>query len=170
MAFFRKRSPEVIRRGAHGQVIEERKKLRLGGQKVEVKRVIEPAKPSPEPQRKAKGKSQSRKGSNRAQKGNRDEQRNRSRQRREEEIIIPTESARKQMLVRVTPHQTQCVVLEGPVLVEHYVASADRTSLVGNIYLGRVRNVLPGMEAAFVDFGAAKNGVVYASDISIDRE
>ncbi len=171
MAFFRKRSPEVIRRGAAGQVIEERKKMRLGGQKVEVKRVIEPA-PKSEPRQGQKGQ-KSRKGSNRNQKDsnrNQSQQRNRNRQRREEEIIIPTESARKQMLVRVTPHQTQCVVLEGPVLVEHYVASADQTSLVGNIYLGRVRNVLPGMEAAFIDFGAAKNGVVYSSDVRIDRE
>jgi ribonuclease E len=66
--------------------------------------------------------------------------------------------------------QTQIVVLEGPVLVEHYVASADRTSMVGNIYLAKVRNVLPGMEASFLDFGAAKNGVLYASDVSYDRK
>jgi ribonuclease E len=72
------------------------------------------------------------------------------------------------MLVRVLPHQTQVVVLEGPVLVEHHVARSDRTSVVGNVYLGRVRNVLPGMEAAFVDFGEAKNGVLYAGDIQHD--
>jgi ribonuclease E len=70
------------------------------------------------------------------------------------------------MLVRRSPHQTQIVVLEGPVLVEHYVARSDRKSLVGNVYLGKVRNVLPGMEAAFVDFGEGKNGVVYAGDIN----
>ncbi len=62
----------------------------------------------------------------------------------EDEIIIPTDVGRKQMLVRVLPHQTQVVVLEGPVLVEHYVAGQDRASAVGNIYLGKVRNVLPG--------------------------
>jgi ribonuclease E len=72
------------------------------------------------------------------------------------------------MLVRVLPHQTQVVVLEGPVLVEHHVTRSDRTSVVGNVYLGRVRNVLPGMEAAFVDFGEAKNGVLYAGDIQHD--
>ena len=74
----------------------------------------------------------------------------------EDEIIIPTDVGRKQMLVRVLPHQTQVVVLEGPVLVEHYVAGQDRASAVGNIYLGKVRNVLPGMEAAFIDFGASQ--------------
>ena len=73
------------------------------------------------------------------------------------------------MLVRAMPHQTQIVVLEGPSLVEHYVAQSGTASLVGNVYLGRVKNVLPGMEAAFVDFGASKNGVVYADDIAYDR-
>ena len=72
------------------------------------------------------------------------------------------------MLVRRTPHQTQIVVLEGALLVEHYVARSDRVSLAGNIYMGRVRNVLPGMEAAFIDFGEAKNGVLYAGDVAVD--
>ena len=72
------------------------------------------------------------------------------------------------MLVRRTPHQTQIVVLEGALLVEHYVARSDRRSLAGNTYLGRVRNVLPGMEAAFIDFGEAKNGVLYAGDVAVD--
>ena len=171
MAFLRKRTPEVLRRGADGQVIEERKSVRLGGQKVEVKRVKEAPKPPADSKRsKNKSSNQKKRGGNNNGSRNRSNQRPGSRTRppRDEEIIIPAESARKQMLVRVTPHQTQCVVLEGPVLVEHYVASADRTSLVGNIYLGRVRNVLPGMEAAFVDFGASKNGVVYSSDVKVD--
>jgi ribonuclease E len=78
------------------------------------------------------------------------------------------ETERKQMLIRRTPHQTQIVVLEGALLVEHYVARSDRKSLAGNVYLGKVRNVLPGMEAAFVDFGEAKNGVLYAGDVQVD--
>ena len=82
------------------------------------------------------------------------------------EIVEPPETARKQMLVRKSPHQTQIVVLEGPVLVEHYVARSDRQSLVGNVYVGKVRNVLPGMEAAFIDFGEGKNGVLYAGDVN----
>ncbi|MBT8197582.1 MAG: Rne/Rng family ribonuclease [Acidimicrobiia bacterium] len=86
------------------------------------------------------------------------------------EVVAPPETARKQMLVRTLPHQTQIVILEGPVLVEHYVARKDSKSLVGNIYLGKVRNVLPGMEAAFVDFGVGKNGVLYAGDVNYDAE
>jgi ribonuclease E len=62
------------------------------------------------------------------------------------------------------------VILEGPVLVEHYVAREDAGSVAGNIYLAKVRNVLPGMEAAFLDFGAAKNGVLYASDVAPDSK
>jgi ribonuclease E len=84
------------------------------------------------------------------------------------EVVQPPETARKQMLVRSSPHQTQIVVLEGPVLVEHYVARSDQKSLVNNVYMGKVRNVLPGMEAAFVDFGEGKNGVLYAGDINYD--
>jgi ribonuclease E len=82
------------------------------------------------------------------------------------EVVTPPDTARKQMLMRTLPHQTQIVVMEGPVLVEHYVAGSDRKSLVGNVYLGKVRNVLPGMEAAFIDFGEGKNGVLYAGDVN----
>ncbi len=81
------------------------------------------------------------------------------------EVVAPPETPRKQMLVRTNPHQTQIVVLEGPLLVEHYVARSEKQSLVGNVYMGKVRNVLPGMEAAFVDFGEGKNGVLYAGDV-----
>ena len=73
------------------------------------------------------------------------------------------------MLVRVLPHQTQVVVLEGPLLVEHYVHRSDHQTLVGNIYVGKVRSVLPGLEAAFVDIGTDKNGVIYAGDLNAGR-
>lgn len=86
----------------------------------------------------------------------------------DDELIVPVESGRKQMLVRVTSEQTQMVILEGPVLVEHYVAREDSNTVAGNIYISKVRNVLPGMEAAFLDFGAAKNGVLYASDVAVE--
>ncbi len=188
MGIFSKRSPEVVRKGESGQVVEERKTFRVGRQKVEVRRVTEVAAPTPEPaarERTRDSRDNRERSRDRQRSGGQPPQRQGDRQRRqrerpgtqtsrtrelpaEEEIIIPVESARKQMLVRVKPHQTQVVILEGPVLVEHYVAKSDHTSLVGNIYLGKVRNVLPGMEAAFVDFGAAKNGVVYASDVKID--
>ncbi|MDX1448281.1 MAG: Rne/Rng family ribonuclease, partial [Acidimicrobiia bacterium] len=171
MAFFRKRDAEVIAKGTADKV-EVRKTRRIGGQKVEVRRVTE--KPTPPadngkraPKNKKKQRGQQRQRSEQTGSNAVDTTRRR-RPPREEEIIIPPDSLRKQMLVRVRPHQTQVVVLEGPQLVEHYVATAESESLVGNIYLGKVRNVLPGMEAAFVDFGAAKNGVVYASDVHID--
>ena len=83
--------------------------------------------------------------------------RTRSRRPVDDEIIVPIESARKQMLVSANQSQTQIVILEGPVLVEHYVAREDSNSVAGNIYLAIARNVLPGMEAAFLDFGASKD-------------
>ena len=140
----------------------------VGRATVEVKRVRQP-KPASK-----KSRSQGGKGSNTktrgAHKNQRSQQKTRpgqsgksngqrpARRRHEEEVILPPETARKQMLVRVLPHQTQVVVMEGPVLVEHYVRRSDKESLVGNMYVGKVKNVLPGMEAAFVDFGAEKNG------------
>ncbi|MDH4118599.1 MAG: Rne/Rng family ribonuclease [Acidimicrobiia bacterium] len=169
MGIFSKRAPEVVRRGEAGQVVEERKTRRVGRQKVEVRRVTQVAPPEPPPTEKPRAKQGRTQHDRRKQRDRAGTQTSRTRDTAvEEEIIIPVESARKQMLVRVKPHQTQVVILEGPVLVEHYVAKADQTSLVGNIYLGKVRNVLPGMEAAFIDFGASKNGVVYASDVKVD--
>ena len=72
----------------------------------------------------------------------------------------------KQMLVSTDSGETRIAVLEGPTLVEYYTAQSKSQSLAGNIYLGKVKNVLPGMEAAFVDFGEQKNGVLYVSDIN----
>ena len=63
---------------------------------------------------------------------------------------------------------TQVAVLEDGVLVEHFVTTATSSSMVGNIYLGRVQNVLPGMEAAFVDIGRGRNGVLYAGEVNWD--
>ena len=76
------------------------------------------------------------------------------------------------MCVHVHPDSgtTHMAVLEGRNLVEHYVGSTvdDDTSIDGNIYLGRVQNVLPGMEAAFIDIGTPKNGVLYRGDVAFD--
>ena len=76
------------------------------------------------------------------------------------------------MCVHVRPHATQIAVLEGRTLVEHYVSRAadDTTQIDGNIYRGRVQNVLPGMEAAFVDIGTPKNAVLYRGDVRYDRD
>lgn len=164
MGIFRKRSPQVVRSGSGGDVVKETKVVGSGRSRVEIRRVVEPPKPVEPPVKKPRP--------DRPQRRRQDHrpgpQTSRTRRVVEDEIIIPVESARKQMLVRVKQHQTQVVVLEGPVLVEHYVARSDSESLVGNIYKGKVRNVLPGMEAAFIDFGAPKNGVVYAADIKVE--
>src|SRR5579872_1257593 len=76
------------------------------------------------------------------------------------------------MCVHVRPHATQIAVLEGRTLVEHYVSRVadDATQIDGNIYRGRVQNVLPGMEAAFVDIGTPKNAVLYRGDVRYDRD
>lgn len=71
------------------------------------------------------------------------------------------------MLVHADPRGTQIGVLEKGEIVEHYVARADDVSLVGNIYLGKVQNVLPGMEASFVEIGEARNGVLYAGEVGL---
>ena len=72
----------------------------------------------------------------------------------------------------ITEHgdRDQIAVLEEDVLVQHYVTRAGATSMVGNIYLGRVQNVLPGMEAAFVDVGRGRNGVLYAGEVNYSPE
>ncbi len=76
------------------------------------------------------------------------------------------------MCVHVEPEATQIAVLEGRALVEHYVARPqdDSHQIIGNIYRGRVKNVLPGMEAAFIDIGTPKNAVLYWGDVSYDRD
>ncbi|MGC8627048.1 MAG: Rne/Rng family ribonuclease [Acidimicrobiales bacterium] len=76
------------------------------------------------------------------------------------------------MAVHVGPTATQIAVLEGRALIEHYVSrpADDTTQIDGNIYLGRVQNVLPGMEAAFVDIGTPKNAVLYRGDLRFDEE
>ncbi len=76
------------------------------------------------------------------------------------------------MAVSVSPRATQIAVLEGRSLIEHYVSRPqdDVTEIHGSIYLGRVQNVLPGMEAAFVDIGTPKNAVLYRGDVQYDRE
>jgi ribonuclease E len=76
------------------------------------------------------------------------------------------------MAVHVRPHAIQIAVLEGRSLIEHYVSrpADDVNQIDGNLYLGRVQNVLPGMEAAFVDIGTPKNAVLYRGDVRYDKE
>ncbi len=72
------------------------------------------------------------------------------------------------MVVRQRGDRTQIAVLEDGILVEHYVTKASSTSYAGNVYLGRVQNVLPSMEAAFVDIGKGRNAVLYAGEVNWD--
>ena len=72
------------------------------------------------------------------------------------------------MVVRQTGDRTQIAVLEDDVLVEHYVSRDASASMAGNVYLGRVQNVLPSMEAAFVDIGKGRNAVLYAGEVNWD--
>jgi ribonuclease E len=76
------------------------------------------------------------------------------------------------MCVHVAGGATHIATLEGRNLVEHSVAKAvnETTQIDGNIYVGRVQNVLPGMEAAFIDIGIPKNGVLYRGDVQFDSE
>jgi ribonuclease E len=86
----------------------------------------------------------------------------------EAEFLARREAVDRVMAVRQTGERTQIAVLEDDVLVEHYVTRASATSYVGNVYLGRVQNVLPSMEAAFVDIGKGRNGVIYAGEVNWD--
>jgi ribonuclease E len=74
------------------------------------------------------------------------------------------------MLVHADPQGTQIAVVEDGQIVEHFVTRAHDRSIVGNVYLGRVQNVLPGMEASFVDIGEDRNGVLYAGEVGIAGE
>ena len=86
----------------------------------------------------------------------------------ESEFLARRESVDRVMVVRQQQDRTQIAVLEDQVLVEHYVDKATHQSLVGNVYLGKVQNVLPSMEAAFVDVGKGRNAVLYAGEVNFD--
>lgn len=83
----------------------------------------------------------------------------------ESEFLARREAVDRQMIVRTTDDRIQIGVLEDRVLVEHYVARSSENSLIGNVYLGRVQNVLPSMEAAFVDIGRGRNAVLYSGEV-----
>jgi ribonuclease E len=86
----------------------------------------------------------------------------------EAEFLARREAVDRVMVVRQTGDRTQIAVLEDGVLAEHYVSTASSTGLVGNVYLGKVQNVLPSMEAAFVDIGKGRNAVLYAGEVNWD--
>ena len=101
----------------------------------------------------------------------REEERKRSRVVSQAEFLARRESVERTMVVRERARHdgpgklTQVGVLEDGLLVEHFVDSDESASMIGNIYLGRVQNVLPSMEAAFIDIGQGRNGVLYAGEV-----
>ncbi|MDQ4104994.1 MAG: translation initiation factor IF-2 N-terminal domain-containing protein, partial [Actinomycetota bacterium] len=86
----------------------------------------------------------------------------------ESEFLARREAVERTMVVREGPERIQIAVLEDDILVEHFVTTSGSGSLVGNVYLGRVQNVLPSMEAAFVDIGRGRNAVLYAGEVDWD--
>jgi ribonuclease E len=86
----------------------------------------------------------------------------------EAEFLARRESVTRKMIIRQRDNLAQIAVLEDDILVEHYVDRDSHGSLIGNVYLGRVQNVLPSMEAAFVDIGRGRNGVIYAGEVDWD--
>ncbi len=86
----------------------------------------------------------------------------------EAEFLARREAVDRVMVVRQNGDRTQIAVLEDGVLVEHYVTRGSSSSMVGNVHLGRVQNVLPSMEAAFVDIGRGRNAVLYAGEVNWD--
>ncbi len=168
MALFRRKTPQVVGRGSGRQAPPERSKRTVGGEVVEIARFKAPPEQPAKTKKPSKPKSKTNRNRSGGGRGSGERTATRRGPRPQPEVITPPETGRKQMIVRRMPHQTQIVVMEGPVLVEHYVARSDRKSLIGNVYLGKVRNVLPGMEAAFIDFGEGKNGVLYAADVQHD--
>jgi ribonuclease E len=86
----------------------------------------------------------------------------------ESEFLARRESVDRRMVVREKDARVQIGVLEDGLLVEHYVAESQGGSLIGNVYLGKVQNVLPSMEAAFVDIGRGRNAVLYSGEVDWD--
>ena len=86
----------------------------------------------------------------------------------EAEFLARREAVDRVMVVRQRDDRTQIAVLEDNVLVEHYVNRSSGASMIGNVYLGRVQNVLPSMEAAFIDVGRGRNAVLYAGEVNWD--
>jgi ribonuclease E len=86
----------------------------------------------------------------------------------ETEFLARRESVDRKMIVRSKDGRIQIGVLEDTVLVEHYVARSTESSIIGNVYIGKVQNVLPSMEAAFVDIGRGRNAVLYSGEVDWD--
>jgi len=86
----------------------------------------------------------------------------------EAEFLTRREAVNRAMVIRQNGERTQIAVLEDDIVVEHYITQASSNSFAGNVYLGKVQNVLPSMEAAFVDIGKGRNAVLYAGEVNWD--
>jgi ribonuclease E len=86
----------------------------------------------------------------------------------EDEFLARRESVDRKMIVRSSASRLEIAVLEDDVLAEHYITKSHNVSLIGNVYLGKVQNVLPSMEAAFVDIGRGRNAVLYSGEVDWD--
>ncbi|MCQ3803844.1 MAG: Rne/Rng family ribonuclease [bacterium] len=180
MGWLKRRRTEVIRR-VGGDFVEERKKRQVNGSEVEIRRVAPKHPPKPKTASKKKKTKARPSGSQKARSGvstsrGSSSARSRSSSARSrgsrpdagaEEPKAPIKTLRSKILVSVR-EETRVAIMEGPDLVEYYSERPEGRSLVGNVYLAVVRNVLPGMEAAFVDIGEGKNGVLYADDVYVD--
>ena len=183
MGWLKRRRAEVVRR-VGGDFVEERKKRQVNGSEVEIRRVVPkqlpkatnrtPTKKKPRPRRSASGRSRptiaGSRGSQSRPSGTRSGKTRSDRTRSDidtQQTKVRPVALRSKILVTVGD-ETRVAIMEGPDLVEYYSESPEGGSLVGNIYLAVVRNVLPGMEAAFVDIGEGKNGVLYADDVYVD--
>ena len=151
-----------LRRRSRRRAGEEAAESAAPNTVVKVRTPREPKEPSNEPQRVA--------GSTRleAKKQRRRDGRDAGRRRSvitESEFLARREAVDRTMVVRSKDGKIQIGVLEDGILVEHYVAKAQDASLIGNVYLGKVQNVLPSMEAAFVDIGRGRNAVLYSGEV-----
>ncbi len=169
-------------RGADGVTSRRRRRRRRGDQDLEltggsdedppntVTRVRAPRQPSEAP---VSNKVTSLRGSTRleAKKQRRRESRDTGRRRQvitEAEFLARRESVDRTMVVRQRDERIQIGVLEDGILAEHFVSKTQQDSLIGNVYLAKVQNVLPSMEAAFVDIGRGRNAVLYAGEVNWD--
>ncbi len=152
--------------GAAEEIIDE------DGVKTVVK-VREPREPRERNQREDRGNRRDRNDRGRDRNNRRDREPREFTRRRgtiitEGEFLARRENVERIMLVRQTGDRTQIAVLEDKIMVEHYVNRNSNISYVGNVYLGKVQNVLPSMEAAFVDIGKGRNAVLYAGEVNWD--
>ncbi len=190
MGWMKRRRAEVIRR-VGGDFVEERKKRQVNGSEVEIRRVVPKQATKSKPKPRAKAGVQPKTGAKSKAAGKKKTRARRSgpaqsrptvagsrgsqpaRRRRTTTAKSPNEPgvrsvAKRSKILVTVGEETRVAIMEGPDLVEYYSESPEGRSLVGNIYLAVVRNVLPGMEAAFVDIGEGKNGVLYADDVYVD--